>query len=194
MEPEVHIIEKYFQTMLKCFTMTNIKCKGNKEIDLLAINPRTGNKFHVESRVGTSPSFKIRLHDTYTKKGIAHKIGIDYFAKEKFDHPLVKEKIKEIFGNINYVKILVVWDVQDEALVEEAKKIFDIEIWFIIEMIYDLMEKGKIRGSRDDILRTVELMGLFEKNKKKIFRKTVKIFASGARKALKTLKEAEAER
>jgi hypothetical protein len=44
MEPEVHIIEKYFQEILHCFTMTNVKCEGGKEIDLLAINPITGKK------------------------------------------------------------------------------------------------------------------------------------------------------
>jgi hypothetical protein len=36
MEPEVHILEKYFQEVLLCFTMTNIQLKGKKEIDLLA--------------------------------------------------------------------------------------------------------------------------------------------------------------
>lgn len=93
--------------------MTNIRCKGNKEIDLLAINPRTGDKFHVESRVGTSPSFKIRIKDTYTSKGRPHKIGLDYFDKEKFNHPIVIKKIQEIFGNLDYRQILVVWAVQD---------------------------------------------------------------------------------
>jgi hypothetical protein len=58
MEPEVHTIEKYFQEILHCFTMTNIRCRGGKEIDLSAINPNNRKKYHVESRVGTSPSFK----------------------------------------------------------------------------------------------------------------------------------------
>ena len=53
MEPEVHIIE-YFQVVLGCFTMTNVKCEGQKELDLLAVNPRTSEKYHVESRVSTS--------------------------------------------------------------------------------------------------------------------------------------------
>jgi hypothetical protein len=53
MEPEVHIIEKYFQEIKHCFTMTNIKCRGNKEIDLLAINPKTQERFHVEIRIAT---------------------------------------------------------------------------------------------------------------------------------------------
>ena len=70
MEPEVHIIEKYFQLIKRCFTMTNIRLKGGKEIDLLAINPQSGEKYHVEVRVSTTPSFKLRIHDTKLKDGI----------------------------------------------------------------------------------------------------------------------------
>jgi Holliday junction resolvase-like predicted endonuclease len=80
MEPEVHIIEKYFQEILHCFTMTNIRCKGGKEIDLLAINPKTLERYHVKSRVSTT--FKLKLKATYSKKGRCYKNGIDYFAKE----------------------------------------------------------------------------------------------------------------
>lgn len=58
MEPEVHIIEKYFQEIKRCFTMTNIKCKGGKEIDLLAVVPITLERYYVESRVSTT--FKLR--------------------------------------------------------------------------------------------------------------------------------------
>jgi hypothetical protein len=58
MEPKVHIIEKYFQVVLGSVTMTNVKCKGGKEIDLLAMDPKTLEKYHVESRVSTS--FKLR--------------------------------------------------------------------------------------------------------------------------------------
>ena len=68
MEPEVHIIEKYFQEILHCFTMTNIRCKRGKEIDLLALNPSTKEKYHIEARV-TRTGFKIKKHDTYVRKG-----------------------------------------------------------------------------------------------------------------------------
>lgn len=158
MEPEVHIIEKYFQIMLKCFTMTNIRCKGNKEIDLLVINPRTGEKFHVESRIGTSPSFKIRLHDTYTKMGRPRKIGIDYFAKEKFDHAFVKERINEIFGNNPYRKWLVIWTAQEAEVMLEAEDKFGIEVFQLRDLINEMIEKIEVKGSRDDVVRIFELI------------------------------------
>jgi len=146
LEPEVHIIEKYFQIMLKCFTMTNIRCKSNKEIDLLAINPRTGEKFHVESRVHTSSAHAFRLED------------LDYFVKEKFNHALVKKKINEIFGNNPYRKWLVIWIAQEIKVMVEAKDKFGIKVVQLGDLIYEMIEKIEVKGSRDDVVRTFELI------------------------------------
>jgi len=159
MEPEVHVIEKYFQTNLKCLTMTNVRCKGRKEIDLLAINPRTNEKYHVEVRVGTSPGFQIRTKDTYTFKGRPHKIGLDYFKKEKFEHPYVASKIREIFSDSNYSKVLVAWAVQNEGVIEKGKEL-GIEIWLMTKILFRLIADEGIVGARDDILRTIEFMSL----------------------------------
>lgn len=166
MEPEVHIIEKYFQNILQCFTMTNVRCKGGKEIDLLAVNPRTGEKYHVEARVATTPSFALRLKDTYTKSGIPHRKGLDFFKKAKFDHPIVKEKIREIFGDDEYFKILVVYQTHPSLSRKDVEQ-FDIKIWFIADLIRVLKKKGQMKGSRDDVLRVIELIRLVEKYEKK---------------------------
>jgi hypothetical protein len=96
MEPEVHIIEKYFQEVLHCFTMTNVRCKGGKEIDLLAVNPKTGQKYHVESRVSTT--FKLKEEATRKGNGTTHRDGLDYFQKEKFEHPAVLERARNLLG------------------------------------------------------------------------------------------------
>jgi len=144
--------------------MTNIRLKGNKEIDLLAINPQTGEKFHVESRV-TLTGFKLTRKDTYSQKGKSkgkpHRRGSDFFDKEKFNHDVVVAGIREIFGDANYRKILVVWDVEDESVIGVAKEKFGIEVWYMEEILDELREaifRGKLKGSRDDILRTVELV------------------------------------
>jgi len=139
--------------------MTNIRCKGGKEIDLLAINPETGEKYHVEARVGTSPSFRIREKDTYNSKGRPHKRGLDYFLSEKFDHPTVIEKVWQFFKGSMYSKVLVVWDVQNEKVIERAKQL-GIEIWRMDEILFKLIASKEIKGSRDDILRTIEFMTL----------------------------------
>jgi hypothetical protein len=120
MEPEVHIIEKYFQEVLHCFTMTNIRCKGGKEIDILATNPTTGKKYHVESRVSTV--FKLREQATKKKDGTSHKNGLNYFKKEKFENSAVLARIKELLGDKDYEKVLVVHDTEEprDALIQKA--------------------------------------------------------------------------
>ena len=148
--------------------MTNIRCKRGKEIDLLAVNPKTGEKYHVESSVRTSPSFRIREKDTYTSKGRPRKIGLDYFAKKKFDHPVVTEKILELFRDSNYQKVLVVWEVDDYHLISIAEKKFKYKLWFIGDILDSLIDKGSIRGSRDDVLRTIELLSKMKKHEKEI--------------------------
>ena len=139
--------------------MTNIQCRRGKEIDLLAINPKSGEKYHVEARVGTSSSFKIREKDTYTSKGKPHKIGLDYFHKEKFEHPIVKEKICEFFGDSKYRKWLVVWHVKNENLVMKALSEYGIEIYWIHELIANLRQQKLTSGSRDVVLRLIEFFG-----------------------------------
>jgi len=87
--------------------------------------------------------------------GTAHRIGLDYFDKKKFQHLNVKEKIAEVFGESPYKKILVVWDVASPDVVSYAESKYGIDIW----VIRDLIEKlGKqVSGSRDDVLRLAEL-------------------------------------
>lgn len=168
MEPEVHIIEKYFQVALGCLTMTNIKCSGGKEIDLLAINPKNMERYHVESWVSTI--FKLRESATYTKAGRCRRNGLDYFNKEKFEHSAVKSSINRIFGDADYQKVLVVWYVHDHKIPEIARRQYGIEVWTLGGIIYELMSgdyrsgsmSGNYRlGSRDDVLRLLELTSRF---------------------------------
>lgn len=160
------MIEKYFQEIKGCFTVTNVRCEGSKEIDLLAMDPRTSRKFHVESRVATK--FILNRKATHRKNGSSLKNGVDYFMDEKFDHPHVKERVREIFGEANYEKVLVVWDVSDLSIVNWAKQKFDLDIWFIDDLLEELMDKVKTLGSRDDILRVVELLALSARRSKKL--------------------------
>jgi len=139
--------------------MTNVRCRCSKEIDLLAVNPKTGEKYHVESRVGTPRGFKIREKDTHTSKGRPHKIGLDYFHKEKFEHAIVKEKIHEFFGDSEYHKWLVVWHVQNKGIIGRALQEYDIEIYWLHELINNLRNQRLTSGSRDDVLRLIEFFG-----------------------------------
>ena len=158
MEPEVHIVERYMQLVKKCFTMTNVMLEGGKEIDLLAVNPISGEKFHIEVRVAIGRGFRLRMIDTQTKSGRKHRRGMDTLNAIKFSHPTVVNAIKEIFGSSEYKRVLVVWDVEEKSVIEKAKSLYEIEVWKISDIIDELVREVKTKAYRDDVLRTVQLM------------------------------------
>lgn len=158
MEPEVHIVDRYMQLVKKCFTMTNVMLGGGKEIDLLAFNPVSGEKFHIEVRIATGRGFRLRMKDTQTKNGRKHKRGLDTLNEIKFKPQIVVDKVKEIFGSSEYKKVLVVWDIQSDDVVEQAKVVYDIEVWKLPEIISEMRRKIGTKSYRDDVLRTVQLI------------------------------------
>jgi hypothetical protein len=150
--------------------MTNIQLKGKKEIDLLAISPTTNQYFHVESRVSTA--FKLKPKATYSK-GRCRKDGLDYFQKEKFEHPTVKQKIHEVFGDADYHKVLVVWNTEDNfaEMPSIAEQQYGIELMGLRGMIHEFTHKKITSGSRDDVLRMLELVNLLEHEEKAFLRR-----------------------
>jgi len=158
LEPEVHIVERYMQLVKKCFTMTNVMLGGGKEVDLLAYNPRTSEKYHIEVRVATGRGFRLRMKDTGTKNGRKHRRGLDTLNEIKFVHPTVTNKVTEIFGSSDYKKVLVVWDVQNSEVVEQAKAVYNIEVWKISDVLREMMRNIGTKSYRDDALRIVQLI------------------------------------
>jgi hypothetical protein len=158
MEPEVHIVDRYMQLVKKCFTMTNIMLKGGKEIDLLAYRPLSREKYHIEVRVATGRGFRLRMINTQTKKGVKHRRGLDTLNAIKFAHLTVTNSVNKIFGCYDYKKVLVVWDVENSNVIEQARKVYNIEIWKISDIINELMKKVKTKPYRNDVLRTVQLI------------------------------------
>ena len=138
--------------------MTNIMLEGGKEIDLLAFNPITSERFHIEVRVATGRAFRLRLIDTQTKKGRKHRRGLDTLNEIKFAHPTVVNAVKQIFGGGEYRKVLVVWDVEDSGVIEQAESIYDIEIWKISNIMRELIREVKTKPYRNDVLRTIQLI------------------------------------
>jgi hypothetical protein len=157
-EPEVHIVERYMQLVKKCFTMTNIMLEGGKEIDILAVNPMSGEKFHIEVRVTIGRGFRLRMVDTQTKSGRKHRRGMDTLDSIKFTPPTVVKAITEIFGSPEYTKVLVAWEVEDEGVIEQSKKRYGIEIWRISDIMAELMREVGTKAYRDDVLRLVQLL------------------------------------
>jgi len=137
--------------------MTNVVLSGGKEIDLLAFNPISGEKFHIEVRIATR-GFRLRMIDTQTKKGYKHRRGVDTLSKIKFEPQIVVNSIKKIFGNSDYKKVLVVWDVQNSEVIEQAKNGYNIEVWKLSDIMSEMMKEIGTKAYRDDVLRTVQLI------------------------------------
>jgi len=49
METTERIVEAYVRYVKGWATIPNIKCGGQKEIDLFAIDPVSGERFHIET-------------------------------------------------------------------------------------------------------------------------------------------------
>jgi len=158
LEPEVHIVERYMQLVKRCFTMTNVMLGGGKEIDLLALNPVSGEKFHIEVRIATGRGFRLRMKDTQTKNGRKHKRGLDTLNEIKFAHPVVTYKVKQIFGSSEYTKVLVVWDVQNSEVIRQANEVYGIEIWRISDIMEEMIKEVETKAYRNDVLRTLQLI------------------------------------
>jgi hypothetical protein len=160
LEPEVHIVERYLQLVKRCFTMTNIMLEGGKEIDLLAVNPVSGEKYHIEVRVAIGRGFRLRMIDSQTKGGRKHRRGMDTLNAIKFSPSIVTKAIAEIFGSSEYRKVLVVWAVEEESVIEQARKSYGIEIWKMSDILSELIKEVKTKAYRDDVLRTVQLISM----------------------------------
>ena len=159
LEPEVHIVDRYMQLVKKCFTMTNVMLEGGKEIDLLAFNPTTREKYHIEVRIATGRGFSLRLVDTQTKSGRKHRRGLDTLNEIKFAHSTVVNAVKEIFGGGAYRKVLVVWEVEDASVIEQAKRSpYKIEIWKMSDILSELIREVRTKAYRNDVLRTIQLI------------------------------------
>ena len=146
------------QLVKKCCTMTNVMLEGGKEIDLLAVNPVSGEKYHIEVRVTIEKAFRLRLVDTETKNGRKHRRGLDTLNVIKFAPPAVVKAAKEIFGTGEYEKVLVVWDVENKSVIEEARRLYGIQIWKIPNIMNELILEVGTKSYRDDVLRAIQLI------------------------------------
>ena len=168
METTEHIVESYVRFVKKWFTISNIKAKGGKEIDLLAID-KDGNRYHIESGVTHLKSWglisKPSKDDFITVKKKTKEVtqwrrrnSVDFFRKEKFGNSKVLEKLREFgFSGNKYKKIIVTWGVAEPDVHEYAKK-HGIEVWELKNKLKELIDEIGLTYYSDDILRTLQLV------------------------------------
>lgn len=157
MRVEESMVETYVRFVKKWFTIANIKCKNNKEIDLLAIDLQ-GNKYHIEVKTLTD-GWPLEIKED-GRKNIE---TLEKFRDKKFLDKNVKEKIKEFFGDDNYKRILVYWKVNTKnRSFEEIKKIakdnYSIDNIWLMPKIVDELSKDKLIKENIEVIRTIRLL------------------------------------
>jgi hypothetical protein len=101
METTEKIVEAYVRYIKGWATIPNIKCKGQFEIDLLAIDPVNLNRYHIESSVSISGSFSKLTAKPFNEAAYKERLQkpkqrrtIGYFAERKFESEPVIDSLK----------------------------------------------------------------------------------------------------
>ena len=165
MEATERIVEAYVRYVLGWATIPNIRCAGQNEIDLLAIDPKTLDRYHIEVSISISQGFRkltAKPYDPGLAKQRVHQASqrrtIGFFAEKKFPTPSVIDRLAEfVFEPGNYTRVIATWGWEDEAAEVAAEH--GIELWDFRDIVSRIA--GHIRGSReyfaDDTLRTLNL-------------------------------------
>jgi hypothetical protein len=165
METTEKIVEAYVRYVKRWATIPNLRCTGQKEIDLFAIDPVTDERWHIETSVSISSGFS-KLTDTPfdpahlripVKKATARRT-LGYFVAEKFNSPAVVDQLCSFGCSEKAIRrAIVTWDWKDGLL--EAAAECGIELWSLpglMREIAALAKEGKTYFA-DDTLRTITL-------------------------------------
>jgi len=168
METTERIVESYCRYVKGWFTIPNIKCRGQYEIDLLAVAP-TGSdgfrRFHVECGVSISGAFSKLTDRDYSDEALkvrgktpGQRRSIGYFIERKFGQQEVIEELQKYgFVHGNYQRIVVSW-----GWTEEAEAVADrngIVLWDFRDILKEiaLAHRDKKTYFTDDTARTIQL-------------------------------------
>jgi len=176
METTEKIVEAYARYVKGWFTMPNIKCGGQKEIDLLAIdtsNPKKISRYHIESGVSISGAYSLLTNKPFSTdalkvrvKNAGQRRTLGYFIEHKFNNQYVLKKLKEYgFEKNNYKKVVVTWGWQKD--VPQAAKKAGVDLWDFKEILKDIADLSVSNKNYfiDDTMRTLQLMAMAQKGK-----------------------------
>jgi hypothetical protein len=175
-ETTERIVESYVRYIKHWLTLPNIPCAGQFEIDLLAMNPVTCERYHIESGVSVSGAYSklsAKKFDPARLKERNHQAEqrrtLGYFVDRKFGDPNVVKRLRDFgFKKGNHSRIIVSWGWQ--AGVEAQAKAAGVILWDFRDLIKEIgeafVEDRTYFG--DDTLRTLHLFVLALSATKKI--------------------------
>ena len=171
METTEKVVESYCRYVKEWFTIPNIKCPGQYEVDLLAVdtkNPRKLGRYHIECGVSISGSYSKLTTKEFSSDRLKQRVEaagqrrtLDYFIKRKFNIPeVIAELAKYGFVPGNYQRVIVTWDATDDArqLAQEQ----DIEILDFPDLLHKIADAHREQKKyfTDDTARTIQLYAM----------------------------------
>lgn len=165
METTEKVVEAYCRYIKRWATIPNIGCGGQKEIDLLAVDPVTDERIHIETSVSISGNFSKLTARPYEPDDHKHRIKaagarrtVGFFVEQKFEPPSVRDALEKLGCVPDQVrKVVVTWDATAEAIQQASAH--GIEIWkfpTLMQEIADAAANGTAYFA-DDTLRTLML-------------------------------------
>ena len=161
------IVESYVRYVKGWATISNIKCPDQHEIDLLAIDPKDMERYHIESSVSLpGTGFSKLTNGTFDReqmkvssKAPTQQRTIGFFIERKSGADGIVQTLAA-YGFIpgNYHKIVVTWDCEPEA--KETAKQNGIEVWEfpdLLDEIVAMVGHGR-QYVMDDTLRTLQML------------------------------------
>ena len=104
METTEKIVEAYVRYVKNWATIPNIRCDGQREIDLLAIDPKTLERFHIETSISISPGFSMLSAKAFDSESLKLRVKkpvmrrtIGYFVETKFNAVSVLSRFDQIW-------------------------------------------------------------------------------------------------
>ena len=171
METTEKIVESYCRYVKQWFTIPNIKCQGQYEVDLLAVDTTSPNRlgrYHIESGVSISGSYskltaKPSSTDQYRirvqQAGQRRTIG--FFIERKFEQDKVLKELRKYgFMPGNYDKIIVTWGATAEARAAAEKN--EIQLWDFRNLLKEIAAAYRDHKTyfTDDTARTIQLFAM----------------------------------
>jgi len=168
METTEEVVEAYVRYVRCWATIPNIKCEGQLEIDLLAVDPVNLERYHIESGVSISGAYSKLTSKPFSSDDLKQRVKaagqrrtLGYFVQRKFGDPSVVQTLAGFgFKDGNYTKVIVSWG-WEEGVEEEAKE-HGVLLWDFRKLMREIGEKvmGKRVYFGDDTMRTLHLFAL----------------------------------
>lgn len=176
METTERIVEAYVRYVKGWATIPNLRCEGQKEIDLFAIDPVTDERWHIETSVSISSGFSALTDEPFEPgehkqrvKAATARRKLGFFLAEKFQPVAVEQRLACLGcapGKLR--RAIVTWEWKQG--VKEAAAAAGIELWSLPGVMNEIAQKAREGRAyfTDDVLRTIDLYarGLAAERKK----------------------------